>query len=1625
MPVTATGGTLVTINGNTFYKFIAGTGGTITFSSNYTGNVLIVAGGGGGGGRHNYNEAGGGGGAGGVDFGSLTFNANTPYTITVGAGGVGVLNGAPPSGGTNGGNTTIAYGSTTVALVIGGGRGGNANSNQPLTNSGQSGGSGGGGSGYSGTITGGTKSGDGTKISSSTAQKGNDGGNGNGLFGYGGGGGGAGSIGNSPSVGTAGSGITWSPTGATVYGIGGSGGGQSFYGIGGGASSVNGLDETGGGGGGGGGSTSGGKGGSGIVLIQITPTILTATNNLILYYPFDVDMKNYATGTGIDETAIVDSVSISTNHTLNTYGSLFFPGGDKPNQVFQAPPIPTGLIAQSTGMTFSVWVKFISYTPFSKPNFKIFDFTYDTLTAGGNSSPWNANSVLLYYKNDDISPNANYLLVTTKGNTNLTSPKYNNEFVTLNDNIWHHYCVTFSSVTSNNFKFNLYLDGVPVVTQIVTQIYSTDIYPNGNFNTCLIGNSSFSLDRTATQPSFHVNNFRLYNKELSVQEVTDLYLTEQNGKLSAIQKLNYWGLLLYYPFENDAYNYATGTGITDACNNTGVMTTNTSRTGGKSYSTNGTISEYFKSSAITLKQNGFTISCWVKFNTIPSTDGTRIFDIGNSDNLGYKYNVVLYTLGTKLAFITTNGSNTDITEYYQIVLSSTGVSNYNFVLDLNWHHYCVSVDADQKASIYVDGLRVYTYPISGSSTYYKYNSPVYAQLGSNTERNRYSNAYYNSLIVLNRGISPSEIGLLMGVKNTVLNGYFNSLVRLNADSKNEYSILNGYALNHTSLTGWYQSSFGTASTPNTNSFVIIKESGTFISSASTIFPLLNYQQYWLGNDISNNSITYKQHIYLEPGNYVFVYKAFGSPSSTKLYNSSTMTLKSSILYKTGLELASLNTPAISTTSIYTNDQSFNVITSGVYTIQFVINNTAANRSTVFLSGVKVNPIRIPTTAYSMSSSSKSIDSSMQLVDIRSGKRELTNPPLNNNSIFNNYKLNNNALSFSGRPLYMHGPRNKTGFQINGVDIGTMFQQSDQLDASGYGYCFANNYDNDASGVDVPSKIKDSLAQEIWPENAVVNAQAGPIYYWLYYTFYYSGVETSGNAYALVDNNGYLYFNGTNITTSGIATSWQTTSIAYPLTNLTYPFTNLVNGLNYIRVAVTNASSVSNPAAFIAAFYDNANTLLAITNQNWTWSNTLDGYKSVSSYNDMRGALTFASDIVNLTFNTSSVSVSLPVATSTYITGVPAGTTFTPSQITTSGTYTLSSSSSSGNNILVTLPIGYVAGSYTGSLRVNLDPSVSSGLVYNTGGTNQFPLISGYYVLYITSGTGTVQFYQGCTIKNIFLVGGGSGGSNGLTGYPGLGGVVSNNDSLNITGNNQLTITVGEGGSPNSSGFQSSCVISGTTYTANGGNAPSALITSPTDGTMYGYNSLYYGGSGGNGGNFSSLIKPKLGGGGGGGGGGSNLIGYGNGKSGGSGGGISSTLSGGSGGTGSTGSKPAGDNGTDGTNSNYGGGGGGGGGYSGYDYINEESEQLNGWFGKKGYNGGSGTGTGTGGGSAGGAAIRIYNATRAGSGGGGGSGGYNTGGGGGGGGGAVGEWDGAANYGLGGKGGSGIVIILYQ
>ena len=213
-------------------------------------------------------------------------------------------------------------------------------------------------------------------------------------------------------------------------------------------------------------------------------------SNLLLYYPFDTNLLNYASGTGVND-ATIANVSITNDDTALTTGCASFPGTS--NQVFKTPNIQF----TSAGITFCFWVKFLNLLGYGSC---VVDF----------ASGIDVNNVIFgalsdksfYIKVNNPSTSASY----TNANTGY-SPDYT----------WHHFVFTVASTGG----WTLYLDGA-VVNMTSINGYAYSAHPSVSLLTsCLIGgNNQSSITNYA---SMRLNQFLLFNRVLTATEISYLY----------------------------------------------------------------------------------------------------------------------------------------------------------------------------------------------------------------------------------------------------------------------------------------------------------------------------------------------------------------------------------------------------------------------------------------------------------------------------------------------------------------------------------------------------------------------------------------------------------------------------------------------------------------------------------------------------------------------------------------------------------------------------------------------------------------------------------------------------------------------------------------------------------------------------------------------------------------------------------------------------------------------------------------------------------------------------------------------------------------------------------------------
>ena len=1015
-------------------------------------------------------------------------------------------------------------------------------------------------------------------------------------------------------------------------------------------------------------------------------TLPISNANLKLYYPFNTDLKDYTNGAGANNGNAFSCAISNNNSGVNNSGSLYFNGTTQ--QRFKIGTTQT--LNTTGGITFSLWVKFEKVPPATlQPNFRLFAF--ETQAEGNGHGNLN-----VLFNNQAV---ANYLVITPTYEiaTNVTPLLHNKYKITMNDNIWHHYCLTISAnnqPSTGKFKLNFYLDGLNVTNETIL----TGTYPIvSSLQTCLIGQSNFSTDLNqpdSAQPKFYVNNFLLFNRTLTPSEVSTLYTSVADTKLTAIRNLHYWGLICYYPFEKDILNYATGTGVNDSLTvfQTPEISSVVSRyKGGKSLKTGP--NSYFNGRNVTLLRSGFTIAVWMKLYTSIVGENTydyvRVFDLGTlgSQAGGGAYKITIAFDKYSMLYVNAGGG-------------FLGGPYKGFTPDFNWHHYCLVVRPDEPVvsegllSLYIDGMLQY----QQSATYNTFFSPNFNFTGvclghandsAITISAARTPAYYNSFIIYNRPITYREIGLIMGLKNTVLNGNFNlfqlalwprthgfdsvngaafkaavdgssqiesktsikngefMLIKANSTGSDypKYNYAEAYA--HNRITGWNIDYLY----PNTDLTNIgINVGNTTSSDVETNSNYSNYLVPYSANGGKNalasqqhtaffaqsieefdNIITLTQSIYLTPGNYILKYKFAGRyyPTNILVGTNKDSTLTSKI-YDNSSVLHSIKWSGISSQfwSPIFDDDSFVVSKSNIYTLEFTFdfmswgtttvgfgNQITVKDSTIFLTDVEIVPV---INNYKFGFYATPLISPS--VRIQTGLSALTDI-IPNNLAVNKYKNSDGTGVLENTPFYMHGSKTAYGFKVDGVDIGHYLQQSQPFDGS-YGYCFSNNYYAIVFGGQIGGTFlkfpTTGNPYYIWPENQghknqSIGVFATNVSYWLYYTFYYSGSENFGYMYAAQDNFACVYFNNVLVisTTPLTADSDQSSQAKTPIT--------ILNGLNYIRVAVFNAVENA-PGVFVASFFDSSNNAVAVTNQNWTWS--IHPKTTVDLYYSPHGSLPF-------------------------------------------------------------------------------------------------------------------------------------------------------------------------------------------------------------------------------------------------------------------------------------------------------------------------------------------------------------------------------------------------------------------
>jgi hypothetical protein len=289
--------------------------------------------------------------------------------------------------------------------------------------------------------------------------------------------------------------------------------------------------------------------------------------------------------------------------------------------------------------------------------------------------------------------------------------------------------------------WKLYVDGKNYSPTTSTYMY----YPTSVLMRNYFAKSNFPAD---TSFNAAYSQIYIYNRSLSESEVNALMTTRYSIKPNEpvtdyltlpISTVN---LKYYYPFDTDTKNYQSGSGVTDLTANTGTITTSTTKLASGSLSFVAANSQYAQlPSPITITTNGLTIGCWAKFRTSPAgAQYPRIFELTGATTSSW---ILMLNIDKPTGYVALGTSNSQSV-------------NTSYTPDLNWHHYCVTVDPSNGTipyKVYVDGSLIltanYAYPaLSIPNTYL---------IKSDNVVDAYSDMNVNQFLMYNRTLSAAEI----------------------------------------------------------------------------------------------------------------------------------------------------------------------------------------------------------------------------------------------------------------------------------------------------------------------------------------------------------------------------------------------------------------------------------------------------------------------------------------------------------------------------------------------------------------------------------------------------------------------------------------------------------------------------------------------------------------------------------------------------------------------------------------------------------------------------------------------------------------------------------------------------
>ena len=451
--------------------------------------------------------------------------------------------------------------------------------------------------------------------------------------------------------------------------------------------------------------------------------------NLMYYYPFDTNLLNYASGTGITDSSAI-SVSISNTTTKLTSGSLYFNGAS--NESLQIP----NTTFDCNGITIAFWLK-LNVLPGTSPT-RFIDFGYGTASQFA------------------IGTAANNILNTYQSNGHGTGTGGLSQRYTFSDTNWHHFCLNFLTTSET-----VYVDGTLIYNQ--NRNYS----PITTMSPCFLGKY---VSAGYAYLNAYMNQLIVFNRSLSYSEIDTIYNNPTSLQFVYVApiprfvappgsplKINNANLIAYYPFNTDMLDYSTGTGVSNTTSaNVSISASTTVLSSGSLFFPSST-TQYVKIPAIQFNNGGVSLAFWMKCNKTPLASQT-VFDFG--PDLAYVGNFIMnFQPGNNPAVIGINLLAPSISTQGLSYNSAYNAMNYT-ISDIGWHHFCITMTTSGNFTFYVDGIN--TFFRTDYKLYPSLNQLASCLIGSNNttwQNSTYGtiNCNMNQFVLFNRVITLAEI----------------------------------------------------------------------------------------------------------------------------------------------------------------------------------------------------------------------------------------------------------------------------------------------------------------------------------------------------------------------------------------------------------------------------------------------------------------------------------------------------------------------------------------------------------------------------------------------------------------------------------------------------------------------------------------------------------------------------------------------------------------------------------------------------------------------------------------------------------------------------------------------------